>query len=63
MPLLHPAAALRTPSLVETLQGDFAKLPALLQQEPPGARSEADEIPAISVVSPEAATDQLDLFA
>src|SRR5689334_5200830 len=26
MPLLHPAAALRTPSLVETLEGDFRSL-------------------------------------
>ena len=30
MPLLHPAAALRTPSLVDTLREDFAKLPELL---------------------------------
>ena len=40
-PLLHPAAALRTPSLVETLREDFAKLPALLAQplpEPEGRR-------------------------
>jgi uracil-DNA glycosylase len=35
MPLLHPAAALRTPSLVETLRADFASLAALLGQEPP----------------------------
>src|SRR4029450_6162771 len=30
MPLLHPAAALRTPSLVDTLREDFAKLPELI---------------------------------
>jgi DNA polymerase len=30
MPLLHPAAALRTPAMAETLREDFAKLPALL---------------------------------
>ena len=30
MPFLHPAAALRTPSLVETLREDFRKLPELL---------------------------------
>ena len=31
-PLLHPAAALRTPAMKETLRGDFAKLPALLSR-------------------------------
>jgi DNA polymerase len=35
MPLFHPAAALRTPSLRQTLAEDFAKLPGLLGQEPP----------------------------
>jgi uracil-DNA glycosylase len=35
MPLLHPAAALRTPALVETLEGDFRALAALLEQEAP----------------------------
>jgi DNA polymerase len=40
MPLLHPAAALRTPSLVDHLREDFAKLPPLLDEplpEPAGA--------------------------
>jgi uracil-DNA glycosylase family 4 len=63
MPLLHPAAALRTPSLVETLREDFAKLPALLQQEPPGRREPDDEIAAVSVAPEEEPVDQLDLFA
>ena len=52
-PLLHPAAALRTPSMKDTLREDFAKLPALLDEALP----QADE--------PEAAADpadQLDLF-
>ena len=35
MPLLHPAAALRTPSLVDTLREDFAKLPELLDEPLP----------------------------
>ena len=30
LPLFHPAAALRTPAVKETLRGDFATLPALL---------------------------------
>src|SRR5919201_4287938 len=35
MPLLHPAAALRTPSLVETLRADFRSLAELLEQAAP----------------------------
>ena len=58
MPLLHPAAALRTPSLVETLREDFAKLPELIATDPP--RSEA---PVLVGAPPDPATDQLDLFA
>jgi DNA polymerase len=34
-PLFHPAAALYTRSLLETLQADFARLPALLALAPP----------------------------
>jgi DNA polymerase len=34
-PLFHPAAALYTRSLLETLQADFARLPELLALEPP----------------------------
>jgi len=54
-PLLHPAAALRTPAMKDTLREDFAKLPALLEAALPvedaPERSEAPD-PA----------DQLDLF-
>jgi uracil-DNA glycosylase len=68
MPLLHPAAALRTPSLVDTLREDFAKLPELISRPrpdaPAGSPSAADlaaeAIPAAGVV--EARSDQLDLF-
>jgi len=56
MPLFHPAAALRTPALVEALREDFAKLPALLREplpEPdPGPEPDDADEPA-----------QLDLFA
>lgn len=57
MPLFHPAAALRSPALVETLREDFAKLPALLREplpdpEPPEPEAPAPEDPP-----------QLDLFA
>jgi uracil-DNA glycosylase len=58
MPLLHPAAALRTPSLVDTLREDFAKLPELIATELPG--SEAPEPVAVMQAPP---ADQLDLFA
>jgi uracil-DNA glycosylase len=57
MPLLHPAAALRTPSLVETLREDFAKLPELIGTPVPGTEPE----PAM-VSAEERAANQLDLF-
>jgi uracil-DNA glycosylase len=57
MPLLHPAAALRTPAMKEALREDFAKLPALLTEAlpEPAAPSEAEEQDAVPA-------DQLDLF-
>jgi len=67
LPLLHPAAALRTPSLVDTLREDFAKLPELLSKPRPegaGLPSAADlapeAVPAAGVA--QARSDQLDLF-
>ena len=41
LPLLHPAAALRTPSLVDTLREDFAKLPELIERPASRGRSGA----------------------
>ena len=38
LPLFHPAAALRTPAVKETLRGDFATLPDLLAGPAAGAR-------------------------
>ncbi len=68
MPLLHPAAALRTPSLVDTLREDFAKLPELISRPRPDASGRspsaadlaADVVPAAGVA--EDPSDQLDLF-
>jgi DNA polymerase len=63
-PLLHPAAALRTPSLVETLREDFAKLPALLAEPLPELESAAaaeDELES-ATAQPDPSS-QLDLFA
>ena len=63
MPLLHPAAALRTPSLVETLREDFANLSKLLDQEPPAPRTDDDdEIALVAAEAPDPGADQLDLF-
>jgi uracil-DNA glycosylase family 4 len=69
MPLLHPAAALRTPSLVDTLREDFARLPDLIARPRPeasaGAPSPAEvameAVPAAAGAAPDRA-DQLDLF-
>jgi DNA polymerase len=57
MPLLHPAAALRTPSLVDTLREDFAKLPELIATPVPGVDVTPEPVGARA-----SATDQLDLF-
>jgi len=61
MPLLHPAAALRTPALVDTLREDFAKLPELIERSLPDGQA----VPTPAELTPttgEAAPDQLDLF-
>jgi uracil-DNA glycosylase family 4 len=48
-PLLHPAAALYTPAMLETLRADFAGIPALLAPPPapepePAAEADADAV-------------------
>jgi DNA polymerase len=58
MPLLHPAAALRTPSLVETLRMDFDSLRKLVTQPLPGAL--AEPVPEAEPAAEPA--DQLGLF-
>jgi len=72
LPLLHPAAALRTPAMKETLRADFATIPALLAQPPLAARPSAEEIEAAEAAAPaapepaapdpEPGRDQLDFF-
>ncbi|CAN5179638.1 hypothetical protein BH24ACT23_BH24ACT23_04220 [soil metagenome] len=56
-PLLHPAAALRTPAMKTALTEDFAKLPALLEEPLPVA----DPPPAAHAPESDPA-DQLDFF-
>ncbi len=46
LPLLHPAAALRTPAMKETLRADFATIPGLLAGPAPEPAPSADEIAA-----------------
>ncbi len=64
LPLFHPAAALRTPAVKETLRADFARLPELLEQAGPSAVAAAEEeIEEPQETSPSApAADQLDFF-
>jgi DNA polymerase len=42
-PLFHPAAALRTPKVLEQLRGDFSRIPTLLESiaPPPGPQEDA----------------------
>jgi DNA polymerase len=64
MPLLHPAAALRTPSLLDKLREDFASLRDLAESPPPGETAEeAETATAMAGVATDPDADQLDLFA
>jgi DNA polymerase len=44
LPLLHPAAALRTPAMKETLRADFATIPGLLTGPEPALAPSEEEI-------------------
>ena len=43
-PLYHPAAALYTPSMLETLRADFARIPSLLAQPAPDQPEPVPEV-------------------
>jgi len=63
LPLFHPAAALRTPAVKETLREDFATLPELLAMGPPVAAEEpVEDEDEAAATAPEPAADQLDFF-
>jgi uracil-DNA glycosylase family 4 len=45
LPLYHPAAALYTPSTLETLRADFGRIPDLLAQGPPPQPEPLERVP------------------
>ncbi|MBA3808018.1 MAG: uracil-DNA glycosylase [Solirubrobacterales bacterium] len=69
-PIYHPAAALYTPRMLETLREDFARLPELLAlgapeqppPSPPPPRQEISEPLAAAVEQDDPTADQLGLF-
>jgi uracil-DNA glycosylase family 4 len=61
LPLFHPAAALRTPSLAETLRRDFSTIPELLRRDPSAMAPAGDDRPVVEAAA-EPAADQLGLF-
>ncbi|HEX3240210.1 MAG TPA: uracil-DNA glycosylase [Solirubrobacterales bacterium] len=67
LPLLHPAAALRTPAMKEALRGDFATIPALLAGPPAAPEPSAEEVAAAEAEAaggstPPLPADQLDML-
>jgi uracil-DNA glycosylase len=60
-PLYHPAAALYTPAMLRTLQDDFARLPALLAEEP-APPAKVIQFPVTATVATATPQDQLGLF-
>ncbi len=54
-PLYHPAAALYTPSMLEILRTDFARIPELLAQ--PAPEQPEPEPVVLAVPEPEVAAD------
>jgi uracil-DNA glycosylase len=61
-PIFHPAAALYTPAMLQTLRDDFSRLPALLAQRPAVEAPLAAVVAAPPVAEPEPEFAQLGLF-
>jgi DNA polymerase len=66
-PLFHPAAALRTPAVLEQLRADILRLPALLEEPLPAPVGEVPEPHPAAAAPPVAPPEpdpppQLDLF-
>jgi uracil-DNA glycosylase len=63
LPIFHPAAALRTPAMKETLREDFAQLPGLLSGPSPASAPSDEEIEEAQAPGPPQPSDeQMDLF-
>ena len=62
LPLFHPAAALRTPSVLERLREHFAELPRLIAEPLPDLDGGAGRDEAVEAPEPRAES-QLDFFA
>ena len=64
LPLFHPAAALRTPAVKETLREDFATLPELLARPPLTPAPSAEEVAEAEADAgePPPPADQLGFF-
>jgi DNA polymerase len=65
LPLFHPAAALRTPAVKETLRADFATIPELLQRPLPSPAPSAEEVAEAEEeggTTPPPPSDQLGFF-
>ncbi len=68
LPLFHPAAALRTPAVKETLRSDFATIPELLRRPLPGPvpgsedLEELEELEEEGGSTPPPPSDQLGFF-
>ena len=65
LPLFHPAAALRTPAVKETLRADFGTIPELLRQPLPDPAPTAEEIAETEEeggTTPPPPSDQLGFF-
>jgi DNA polymerase len=58
-PLYHPAAALYTPSMLETLRTDFHRIPALLALGPPEQPEPVSLLPELEEPLPELANEPL----
>jgi len=59
-PLFHPAAALYTPSMLEVLEKDFARIPALLERTLDGPAVQSE--PPLAELASEPESVQLGLF-
>jgi uracil-DNA glycosylase family 4 len=62
-PLYHPAAALYTPRMLETLRGDFARIPELLALPAPEQPAVAAAEPEPAVPEPAVAAEAEPMFA